>query len=184
MAGRLVIIIGPSGSGKTELVKALLKEVPYSSRLITVTTRSPRIGEINGRDFHFISKEAFQNKIDEGDFFEYAETHGHFYGCSEKILRSSLASHNYVFAIIDVKGAQVLKKHFPDALAIFVDCGSIDTIKTRLMRSRKDISKEELDKRLATAAFELNFMNTFDTVLPNPDGKFNEAVARLKSQLV
>ncbi len=120
MKGTLVIIIGPSASGKTTLVQELLKRVPESARLVTVTTRSMRPQEKEGVDFFFISRKEFEQRIQEGDFFEHAEVYGNLYGSSKKILDSYLKQYRYVFAIIDVQGAETLRTQVKNTFSIFI----------------------------------------------------------------
>jgi guanylate kinase len=176
MKGRFIIIIGPSASGKTELVNALLKKVPDSARLITMTTRPPRPGEEDGKDYFFITREEFERRIVRGDFLEHAEVYGNLYGQSKEVLDSYLAKFKYVFAIIDVRGARALKAQIPEALTLFIHAGSLEEIRDRLRQVRAGISDAELAKRLAIAAEELAQANDFDAVVENPTGQFEKAV--------
>ncbi len=177
MKGKFFVIVGPSASGKTELVKALISKIPNSARLVTKTTR-PRRPEEKETDYFFISREEFEKGIAEGDFFEYAEVYGNLYGSSKKVLDDFRSKYDYVFAIIDVQGAQTLKEKMPDAHFIFIRPGSIEDIKKRLLRVRRSISTDELQKRLENIAHELSLAETFETVIENPDGRFSEAVQK------
>lgn len=183
MKSKLVMIIGISGSGKSEMVKALLKRIPNSTRLITCTTRPPRPGEIDKKDFYFLTKETFKERVNEGDFIEYAEVHGYLYGSSKKILEQALTDNLFVFVVIDVQGAQSLKKLFPDSLAVFMHSGTIEEMKERL-KVRQNQTREELEKRLKTAEFELGFKDTFDAVIENKDGQFDQAVEDMTKLLI
>ena len=177
MRGKFIVIVGPSASGKTELVKALVKRVPNSARLVTTTTRERRPGEKD--DYFFTSREEFEKGIAAGEFFEYAEVYGNFYGCSKKVLDDFRAKFEYVFAIIDIQGAETLRRKIHDAFVIFIRSGSLDEIKARLIRARggvSGISKEELEKRLDTAAQELSLASTFDAIVENREGHFAETV--------
>ncbi len=181
MKGKFVVIIGPSASGKTELVKALLARIPNSTRLKTKTTRGRRPGEKD--EYFFITLEEFMKGINEGDFFEYTEVYGNLYGSSKKELDSCLASFDFVFAIIDVKGARTLREKIPDALMIFVNPGPIENLRKRVLAVRGDIPENELQNRLVTAAYEMSFTNSFDAVVHNNEGCFEQAVMEAMSIL-
>ncbi len=173
MKGRLIIIIGPSASGKTELVSELLKKVPDSARLVTITSKPPRQGE---NDYIFITRKEFEDRIAKGEFLEYAEVYGNLYGQSKDALEDLLRSYKYVFAILNVKGARVFKKMMPEALTVFIRAGSLEEIRTRIRKVRAGISQEELSKKIDTAAEELSQAETFDVVVENPTGRFPETV--------
>lgn len=177
MKGKLVIIVGPSASGKTDLTHALLERVQNSARLVTTTTRPMRSGEIDGQDYFFVERTVFNQKITEGEFLEHAEVYGNLYGVSKNNLDTFLKKYDYVFAIIDVQGAQTLKSYIPDALTIFIRSGSLEDIQKRLQHVRNDVSQQELKKRLETSAQELAQATTFDAIVENPFGHFDEAVA-------
>lgn len=180
MNGKLIIIVGPSASGKTELVKALLKKVPHSIRLKTTTTRERRPGEED--DYFFIRRNEFEKKIQEGDFFEYAEVYGNLYGLSKTHLDEYRKSYDYVFALIDVKGAKTLKSKIPDALTIFIKPDSIEIMKRRIIKVRGNtLSPEELQKRLDTAMHEINLASTFDIVVENKEGYFTDTISEIMS---
>ena len=176
MKGRFVMIIGPSAAGKTELVKALLARVPGSARLVTMTTRPQRPGELEGVDYHFVDRAEFERRIAAGDLLEHAEVYGNLYGQSKEVLESSLLAHPYVFGIIDVKGAKALKAIMPEALAIFIDPGSLEDLSARLRTIRAGISEAELEKRLATAAEEMASAAAFDAIIQNAPGRFEETI--------
>ena len=176
-----MIIVGPSAAGKTELVKALLANIPSSTRLITTTTRPRRLDETN--EYDFVSTEEFEKGIERGDFFEYAEVYGNLYGSSKKMLDEQLAKFKYVFAIIDVKGATVLKSKLKEAKIIFLRPGSLEEIQKRIIKTRNDVSKEELQQRLDLAAHELSLASTFDAVVDNKEGHFEETVKKVMGLL-
>lgn len=177
MKGNLIIIVGPSASGKTELVKTLVERIPNSIRLTTTTTRNPRPGEVG--EYVFVDKDEFEKGIQDGDFFEHAEVHGNLYGSSKKVLDTHLEKFKHVFAVIDVQGAKTLKTKIPEALTIFIRGGSIEDIHKRILRARRNISNEELEKRIANATHELSLAHTFDAVVDNEDGKFEKTVTRV-----
>lgn len=174
MKGKLIIIAGPSASGKTELVKRLIARMPNSARLVTTTTRQPRPDEIN--DYFFMSRAEFQEGIQSGNFFEYAEVYGNLYGVSKKVLSTFTEKYDYVFSIMDVQGTQTLKSKIPKALTLFIQPDSLNDIRRRILKERSDIPNIELEKRLETAAYEISQAPTFDVVIDNKEGKFEEMV--------
>jgi len=176
MKGKFVIIVGPSTSGKTEAVKALLARVPNSTRFVSVTTRAPRPDEKNGSDYVFVSRDEFQKSVEAGEFFEYAEVYGNLYGSSKKVLADALATHGIVFAIIDIQGAQTIKKAMPEAFVVFLNPGPIEVVHARMKKIRTDISEEQMSKRMETARQELALADSFDAKVENREGRFEEAV--------
>jgi guanylate kinase len=179
MKGKFIVIVGPSAAGKTELVTALLKKIPHSARLITTTTRPRRPGEKD--DYFFISREEFEKGIQKEEFFEYAKVYGNFYGASKVVLDTLRAQYKYIFAIIDVKGAQTLKVKIPDALVVFIHPGSIEDTHRRIRKVRRDIAQDELQKRLDTATYELSLAPRFDVIVENKDGHFDDAVTTIET---
>ncbi len=177
MAGKFIVIVGPSAAGKTELVRALVAKLPNAARLVTMTTRPRRSDE--GEDYFFITRQEFESRINSGDCFEHAEVYGNLYGSSRTALADFRQRHDYVFAIIDVQGAQTLKDKIPDALAIFIRPGNLADVKERLIRTRTNIDPAELIKRLETTERELELAGTFDAIVENPDGHFQDAVKRV-----
>lgn len=183
MKGRLIVIVGPSGSGKTELVRELVKRVPNSIRLVTTTTRARRPGE--GDDYFFITKEQFDQGIKDGDFFEYEEFCGNMYGVSKKVFEEYKEKYDYVFAIIEYKGARTLKERVPHTLVLFIKPGSVEEIINRLRKARGNINipPEELQKRIDIVKHELEAAPTFDGIIENKEGQFEEAVAGVMEKL-
>jgi len=173
--GKFIVITGPSAVGKTVLVKTLLSKFPNSTRLVTYTTRQPRPNEKNGIDYFFIPRQDFSKRLDNNDFFEYAEVYGNLYGSSKKKLDELLGKFDYVFAIIDVQGAKTLKTKLPNATVIFISPGSISDIKTRLQKIRKGIPNDELKNRLTKAEYELTLAESFDYSVKNLEGQFETA---------
>ena len=145
MKGKFIVIVGPSASGKTELVKALVKKIPEAIKLVTVTTREKRPGEVESKDYYFTNKQEFEARIQSGEFFEHAEVYGNYYGSSKKVLEETLENYKYVFAIIDIQGAKTLKSAMPESLTIFIKPGSIQDIKNRLTAENRN-TKSAIDK--------------------------------------
>src|SRR5690606_17241061 len=169
MEGKLIIFSAPSGAGKTTIVKHLLSKYPDKLAFsISASTRDPRSNEVDGKDYYFISKEAFLHKIAHKEFVEFEEVYsGTFYGTLRSEIDRIWESGKIVIFDIDVIGGLHLKKKFgKQALAIFVQPPSLDVLVHRL-RSRGTDSEEKLDERIAKADKELKFSNEFDVILEN-----------------
>jgi len=154
-ASRLVVISGPSGAGKSTVVRELLDRCPLPLCLsVSATTRQPRLGEEDGKDYFFLTPEQFAARRAAGEFLECKEYAGNWYGTLQSQVTAGLAEGKWVLLEIDVEGTlAVLEKH-PDALTIFVHSGSVDELERRL-RARKTESEEALARRLETAKREL-----------------------------
>ena len=168
--GKCIILSAPSGSGKTTLVKHLLsfKELNLVFS-ISATTREKRIGEIPDKDYYFIDKNEFEEKILNKEFIEYEEVYnGILYGSLKNKVENLLKNNNVVFDI-DVEGGIKLKKVFKDdALSIFVKPPSLESLKKRLIKRNKD-SKKSISNRLIKSKHELIRANNFDKILINDD---------------
>ena len=176
MSGKFVVITGPSASGKSTLVDELLKRVPHSARLITITTRAPRPQEKDGVDYYFVSRSEFTKRLGDDEFFEHADVYGNLYGSSKKVLASFLKEHAYVFAVIDVQGARTLKVKVPDSTVVFLLPGSLEEVRRRLLSERMSMPKEEIDKRIKMATHEMTLANEFDLIIENTEGAFDTTV--------
>ena len=168
MIGNLFIVAAPSGAGKTTLVSLLLENDPQIRVSISHTTRAPRPGEENGREYHFIDVPAFLEKVQHGEFLEWAEVHGNYYGTSKKWIESEMSSGRDVLLEIDWQGAQQVRKSFPKSIGIFVLPPSMDVLKTRLSGRGTD-SAEVIARRIAAAHDEMRHVDEFDYVIINDD---------------
>ena len=168
MIGNLFIVAAPSGAGKTTLVSLLLENDPQIRVSISHTTRAPRPGEENGREYHFIDVPAFLEKVQHGEFLEWAEVHGNYYGTSKKWIESEMSSGRDVLLEIDWQGAQQVRKSFPKAIGIFVLPPSMDVLNTRLSGRGTD-SAEVIARRIAAAHDEMRHVDEFDYVIINDD---------------
>lgn len=166
MNGNLYIVTAPSGAGKTTLVRMLLANDPDIRLSISCTTRSPRHGEENGRDYHFIDVPTFLERAKKGEFLEWAEVHGNYYGTSRTWIESEMASGNDVLLEIDWQGAQQVRKHFSDAIGIFILPPSLPTLEQRLS-SRGTDDPATIARRLAAARDEMRHAEEFDYVIIN-----------------
>jgi guanylate kinase len=176
MKGKFIVVTGPSASGKSRLVDALLQKIPDSTRLVTVTTRALRINEKNEIDYYFVSREEFKKKLQGGEFFEYAEVYGNLYGSSKIILESFLNRFRFVFAIINIQGAKTLKEKIPESCVLFLRPGSVEDVARRLRDERMGVPVEEIEKRIITAAQEMSVSSSFDHMINNLEGRFDETV--------
>jgi len=170
------IISAPSGSGKSTLVHRLLKTVPNLVFSISYTTRPPRPTEANGVDYIFISRKDFEERLAHGEFLEYAEVFGNYYGTNRETFESATHQGKDLVLDIDVQGARQLKVAIPQAISIFVLPPSKDVLEQRL-RSRSQDSEEVIQRRLRGAAEEVQNYTQYDFVLINRD--IEEASARL-----
>lgn len=171
MEGKLVIFSAPSGAGKTTIVRHLLSKHPDKiSFSISASTRTPREGEVNGRDYYFISKEEFLHRVAKKEFIEFEEVYsGTFYGTLRSEVERIWALGKHVIFDIDVEGGLHLKRKFGDrALAIFVQPPSLEVLVQRL-RGRGTDSEEKLRERVAKAEKELAYADRFDVILKNDD---------------
>jgi len=165
MRGKLIRVSGPSGSGKstvTKIVKDKLN-IPLS---ISATTRNPRDGEINGKDYFFLSKEEFKNKIANDEFYEYAEVHGNYYGTLKKTVEDNLNKGLNVILEIDVQGALIAKEKKKDAILVFFRTKDMEVLEKRL-RDRKTDSEEVIQTRLKNAETELKYENKYNYTIIN-----------------
>lgn len=167
-AGCLFIISAPSGAGKTSLVRALLQSDPHLSLSVSHTTRPPRSGEVDGRDYHFVSKDAFQKMLVNGEFLESAEVYGNLYGTSQQWINEAIASGQDMLLEIDCQGAKQVRQIFPQSAAIFILPPSIDALATRL-KTRAQDNSEVIQKRLAAAREEVSHIGEFDYVIINSE---------------
>ncbi|MFM8448475.1 MAG: guanylate kinase [Haliscomenobacter sp.] len=167
---KLLLFAAPSGSGKTTIVRRLLGVFPTLAFSVSATTRSPRANEQHGRDYYFLDKEAFLQKIESGDFVEWEEVYpGVFYGTLRQEVERLWHEKKDVIFDVDVQGALRIKAAYPaQSLAIFVKPPSMEVLAARL-KSRQTESTESLETRLGKAAEELLFQNKFDYVLVNDE---------------
>ena len=171
--GLLIVVSGPAGSGKGTVNAHLLKtdDFVYS---VSATTRSPRAGEVDGINYHFISKQEFLRRIDNGDMLEYTEYCGNFYGTPKKEAEEVLNSGKNLILEIEVEGAENIKRKYPDAVLILLLPPSFSVQEKRL-RGRATETEEKITERLARAKQEITHANSYDYVVYNYDGKDMDA---------
>ena len=174
--GRLFIISGPSGSGKTTLCSAVLKRFPGMRYSVSYTTRKPRNGEENGVDYHFVKNKDFKDKIKSGEWAEWAEVHGNYYGTSAQFLDEAMDSGHDVILDIDVQGTIRLLDRHPKSVTIFIMPPSMEELERRLTSRNTDCS-ETVARRLENAKMEMAKKDLYLHVIIND--QLQEAVDRL-----
>lgn len=178
MPGKLYIIAAPSGAGKTSLVKALLARHEGIQVSISHTTRDMRPGEEDGKHYHFITRDDFEQRITQEDFLEHAEVFGNFYGTSKSWVSAALAADTDVILEIDWQGAQQVRKQMKGTVSIFILPPSLEALEERLVRRAQD-SQEVIQKRLKEAQQEMSHHHEFDYIVVNDI--FEEASKDLSS---
>lgn len=178
VTGTLYIVAAPSGAGKTSLVRALLEREPEITLSVSYTSRLPRAGEVDGRHYHFVSREVFERMAQGGAFFEYANVHGDYKGTARAIVEPLLAQGRDVLLEIDWQGAQQVRAQWPDTVSIFILPPSRVELERRL-RTRASDSAEQIARRLADSRVEVARVKDFDFVVVNDD--FAQAVADLRA---
>ncbi len=174
MTGNLFIISAPSGAGKSSLVSAALAEDLRLALSVSFTTRPPRAGEVNGREYHFVDSETFDSMLARGEFLESAEVHGNRYGTSKKWIAEARAEGLDILLEIDWQGARQVRKGFPDAVSIFIlpPPPVLEELERRL-RGRGQDTEEAIQRRLRDAREEISHVAEFDYVIINKE--FEEA---------
>ncbi|MDD3482477.1 guanylate kinase [Azovibrio restrictus] len=168
MSGQLFIVAAPSGAGKTTLVRQLLAQEQDIRLSISYTTRAPRAGEENGREYHFVSEAQFQAMIAADDFLEWAQVHGNYYGTSKRWISMERAAGRDVLLEIDWQGARQVRQVFPDAIGVFILPPSMEEL-TRRLTGRGTDSAEVIARRLAAAREEMSHVGEFGYVIINDD---------------
>lgn len=164
--GSLFIVSAPSGAGKTTLCRGLVSSLPHLEFSVSFTTRQPRPGEINDKDYTFIEREDFLAMARGGELIEWAEVHGAFYGTSRKRLEEILDSGNDVILDIDTQGAMQIKEKYGEGTFIFIFPPSLKVLKQRLEKRMTD-SREKMEQRLRTAVSEIKTYSEYDYVIIN-----------------
>jgi len=177
-SGIPIVLSAPSGAGKTSVYKRLLKCMPGLVYSISHTTRLPRRGEVNGKDYHFVSPERFKKMATAGDFVEWALVHGNYYGTSKAYIRRAINAGHDVVLDIDVQGAMKLRRSFPEAALIFIMAPSIQEIERRLRHRGKD-DEATIRQRLINARREIAYIPRYDYLVINDH--LSAAVRRIRS---
>ncbi len=164
--GALFVITGASGTGKTTLVRAALAALPDIGFSVSATTRAPRRGEVDGKDYHFVSKARFQEMVDAGEMLEWAEVYGNFYGTPAAPVRAALDTGHSILLEIDLQGARQVRTAMPEMIGVFVLPPDFSVIEARL-RGRATDSEEIIQRRIADAWLQLQGVAEFDYLVVN-----------------
>ena len=163
----LLVLSSPSGGGKSTIAVELMKVYPNLRFSVSATTRNLRPGEIDGKQYHFLSEQDFKQKISTDSFVEYEEIFGNYYGTLKSEIEKAFDSGECLIFDVDVKGAMSVKKFFPDdSLLIFIAPPDLQTLEFRL-RNRSTETEEQIQTRLSRAELEMSFIDKFDCVIIN-----------------
>jgi guanylate kinase len=176
MRGSLFTVVAPSGAGKTSLVAKLLEREPNLHLSVSYTTRAPRQGEEDGREYHFVPRGRFEEMIASADFLEHAEVYGNYYGTSRRWIEQQLEDDHDVLLEIDWQGAQQVRRLFPHMVGIFILPPSIAELQRRLEGRGKD-SPETIARRMASAREDISHVLEFEYIIVNET--FESALADL-----
>lgn len=166
--GNLIIVSGPSGAGKGTLVKRLLTRVPDVWVSVSATTRAPRPGEREGRDYFFLTESEFQDRVHAGEFLEHANVHGNHYGTLRGPVMRRVAEGMQVILEIDVQGAEQVKQSAPEAACVFIVAPDTAELRRRIV-GRGSETPAQVAERMRTAEKELQLVGTYDYVVINDD---------------
>lgn len=165
--GAILILSGPSGCGKSTLLKEVYKDIDDYYFSISTTTRAPRVGEVNGVDYLFVTKEEFESDIANGDFLEYAKVHDNYYGTSLKPINKALKDGKLVIFDIDVQGHEIVRTKLNSIVtSVFITTPSLEVLETRL-NSRNTDSSEIIEKRIKNAKGEVEYFQEYDYLIIN-----------------
>jgi len=176
--GHLYVIAAPSGAGKTSLLKALLARRPGLKFSVSCTTRNPRPGEVDGRDYHFIARKDFEHLVGADEFIEHANVFGNLYGTRKSVVEAALAEGRDLILEIDWQGAAQVRKRLPEAVQIFILPPSRAELESRL-RKRGSDTEDVIARRLQESTLEMSHWSDFDYVIVNR--KFDQALAELNA---
>ena len=179
--GKLFVFSGPSGAGKGTICKKLLEENEELAISVSMTTRAPRNGEVEGVSYFFTDKESFEKRIEAGEFLEHAQVYGNYYGTPKGPVLEKLAKGIDVILEIDMQGALKVKENYPDGVFIFILPPSMEILRKRLT-GRGTETEEAIELRLGETLKELSYIEKYDYCVVN--GELDEAVARVKSIVV
>jgi guanylate kinase len=175
--GKLIVISAPSGCGKTTITKAILAKHPKMLFSVSATTRPLRVGEVNGRDYFFLTRQEFEDRMETGDLVEWEEIYGNYYGTLKNEIHRALDQGYSMIFDVDVKGALSIRRHFPnDSVLIFIKPPSMEVLKNRL-ENRKTENPETLQRRLDRVPMELDQGFQFDFQVVNDD--LDKAIAEV-----
>lgn len=173
MKGHLFILSGPSGVGKNAVEQKLKNLIPDLKRVMTTTTREPRAQEKQGVHYNFVTKDHFQQMVEEGAFLEWAVVHDHLYGSPRAEVEKSLSEGKQLLMIIDVQGAVHVKQKLPEAILLFIEPESIEQLEERIKR-RSSVDATDLELRLTAAKKEMALRDFYDYTIVNKEGELDQ----------
>ncbi len=176
--GLVVIVSAPSGAGKDAVLERLLPALDDAVLYVTATSRQPRPGEVHGKHYYFYSPQKFREEIEEGNFLEWSVVHGEYKGVRRDAVADTLRQHKIVIVKPDPQGMRKLKAVLPEALTIFIQPPSLDSLRKRLV-ARGTETPESLDLRMRNAEVEMAAAPEYDHVVVNEDGKLDETVRQV-----
>ncbi len=178
--GKLIVLTGPSGVGKGTLMNAILQRYPELHYSVSATTRSPRPGEVNGKNYHFITRSEFEKLVTQGEFLEWAEFAGNCYGTPREAVLNHIESGKLVVLEIELEGARQIRHTFPSALSIFILPPSFAELEKRI-RGRGQDTQEAISRRLNRAEEEIAAADEFDLQIINDD--FEQALQEIETAI-
>ena len=186
MKGKLFVITAPSGAGKSSLIQAMLKDDPSLRLSVSYTTRPPRPGEQNAREYHFVDDQEFLAMRSRGEFLESAEVHGYRYGTAKRVIAEALERGHDLLLEIDWQGARQVRKLHPDCVGIFILPPSVEELERR-MRTRGQDAEAVIQRRLANAREELTHSGEFKYAIINKDfdaakGELSEIIRKERAK--
>jgi len=176
----VVILSAPSGAGKTSLARRLVATRPDAALAVSHTTRAQRPGEVDGVDYHFVTKDAFEAMMAAGAFIEHASVFGNHYGTSAAAIDALLSAGKHAILEIDWQGARAVRRQFPDAKSVFVMPPSLDALEHRL-RARRQDADAVIARRMRAAQDEMSHKDEYDCIIVNE--RFDDALAELEAVL-
>ncbi|BAT56295.1 guanylate kinase [Nostoc sp. NIES-3756] len=179
-SGKLIVLTGPSGVGKGTLMRSLLQRHPELYYSVSATTRAPRPGEVDGKNYYFISRSKFEQLVAQGEFLESAEFAGNYYGTPREAVLHQVQSGKLVVLEIELEGARQIRTSFPQALNIFILPPSFEELERRI-RGRGQDSEEAIARRLQRAKEEIQAADEFDIQIVNDD--FETALSAIETAL-
>jgi guanylate kinase len=179
----LVVLSGPSGVGKDSALMRMREFGFPFDFVVNATSRPKRVGEIDGYDYHFVSKPRFEEMIEQEELLEWAEVYGHYKGIPKSEIRNALAGGRDVILRIDVQGVRTIKRLVPEAVFIFLAPSNMDELRRRLTLRRTE-TPEDLERRVAVAQSEMDQVGYFDYVVVNTEDRLDEAVGQIRAIIV
>jgi guanylate kinase len=178
--GKLIVLTGPSGVGKGTLLRSLLRRHPDLYLSVSVTTRAPRSGEIDGESYYFVDRRTFERMVAQGDLLEWAEFAGNWYGTPRTAVEAQINAGKWVILEIELEGARQIRQTFPNALRIFILPPSLPELEARI-RSRGQDTEDAIARRLQRAKEEIDAANEFDSQIINDN--FQQALKSIEAAL-